>query len=101
MVLENAHRPVEELAALRELRPDLGLGLGVVDVKRTDVESADDIARALERAEQILGEGRVRYINPDCGFWMLQRSIADAKIRALVEGRDLYENRRTDAPRVA
>ncbi|MCZ6454885.1 MAG: cobalamin-independent methionine synthase II family protein [Alphaproteobacteria bacterium] len=101
VVLENAHRPVEELAALRELRPDLGLGLGVVDVKRTDVESADDIARALERAEQILGEGRVRYINPDCGFWMLQRSIADAKIRALVEGRDLYENRRRDAPRVA
>ncbi len=101
VVLENAHRPVEELAALRELRPDLGLGLGVVDVKRTDVETADDIARALERAEQILGEGRVRYINPDCGFWMLQRSIADAKIRALVEGRDLYENRRTEAPRVA
>jgi hypothetical protein len=32
---------------------------------------------------------------------MLQRSIADAKIRALVEGRNLYEDRRTEAPRVA
>ena len=41
----------------------------------------------------LLGAGRVRYIHPDCGFWMLKRSIADAKIRALVEGRDLYEGR--------
>ncbi len=101
IVMENAHRPLEELVAFRELRPDLGLGLGVVDIKRTEVETADDIANALERAEQTLGEGRVRYINPDCGFWMLQRAIADAKIRALVEGRDLYEGRRADAPRVA
>jgi 5-methyltetrahydropteroyltriglutamate--homocysteine methyltransferase len=41
----------------------------------------------------------VRYVHPDCGFWMLKRPIADAKIRALVEGRDLYEDRA--APRTA
>ncbi|MDE0256216.1 MAG: hypothetical protein OYG32_15595, partial [Rhodospirillaceae bacterium] len=68
-----------------------GLGLGVVDIKTTEVESADGIARAIERAERLLGEGRVRWIHPDCGFWMLKRPVADAKIRALVEGRDLYE----------
>ncbi len=101
VVLENAHRPAEELVALRDLKPGLGLGLGVIDIKRTDVESADAVARAIERAAQVLGEGRIRYINPDCGFWMLKRSIADAKIRALVEGRDLYEGRKADAPRVA
>lgn len=97
IVMENAHRPVEELAAFRELRPGLGLGLGVVDIKRTEVETADGIARALERAEDILGTGRVTYINPDCGFWMLPRNIADGKIRALVEGRDLYEGRSRSA----
>ncbi len=101
IVMENAHRPLEELAALRDLRPDLGLGLGVVDIKRTEVETAEDIARALERAERTLGEGRVRTINPDCGFWMLKRPIADAKIRALVAGRDLYEGRRASPPRVS
>ena len=37
----------------------------------------------IERAEKVLGAGRVRYIHPDCGFWMLKRSIADAKMRAL------------------
>ena len=99
IVMENAHRPAEELVAFRDLRPDLGLG--VVDIKRTDVESADEIARALERASALLGDGRVCYINPDCGFWMLPRSIADAKIAALVAGRDLYEGRIADAPQVA
>jgi 5-methyltetrahydropteroyltriglutamate--homocysteine methyltransferase len=95
IVMENAHRPAEELAAFRELDPRIGMGLGVVDIKRTEIETADHIARAIERAENVLGAGRVRYIHPDCGFWMLKRSIADGKIRALVEGRDLYEGRRT------
>jgi 5-methyltetrahydropteroyltriglutamate--homocysteine methyltransferase len=93
IVMEMAHREPKELEAFKELRPDIGLGLGVVDVKRTEVESADDIARWIERAEQVLGAGSVSYIHPDCGFWMLERSIADAKIAALVKGRDLYEGR--------
>ena len=97
VVLECAHRPPEELAAFRDLRPGIGLGLGVVDIKVTDVETPDRIARAIERAESILGEGRVRYIHPDCGFWMLKRGIADAKIRALALGRDRFEGRATAA----
>ena len=99
--METAHRPLDELAVFKELRPEIGLGLGVVDIKVNQVESADEIARAIERAEQILGVGRVTYINPDCGFWMLPRSIADSKIRALVEGRDLYEGRQGTRPQVS
>ena len=72
VVLECAHRPPEELQAFKDLRPEIGFGLGVVDIKATDVESADQVARAIERAEKVLGAGRVRYIHPDCGFWMLQ-----------------------------
>lgn len=93
VVLETAHRPIEELHVLRDLRPELGIGLGVVDIKSTEIESADTIAAAIERAEKVLGAGRIKYINPDCGFWMLKRSIADGKIRALVAGRDRYEGR--------
>ena len=95
IVMEMAHRPTEEVVAFRALRPEIGLGLGVVDIKRTEVESPEQIARAIERAEGVLGAGRVRYIHPDCGFWMLKRGIADAKIAALVKGRDLYEGRST------
>ena len=94
VVMECAHRPADELAVFRDLRPEIGLGLGVVDVKRTEVESAEAIARAIERAETTLGPGRVKYIHPDCGLWMLKRNMADGKIRALVAGRDLFEGRR-------
>jgi 5-methyltetrahydropteroyltriglutamate--homocysteine methyltransferase len=93
VVMECAHRPPAELAVFKDLREDIGFGLGVVDIKRTEVESADEIARAIERAEKTLGRGRVRYVHPDCGFWMLKRNMADGKIRALVKGRDLYEGR--------
>lgn len=93
IVMENAHRPVDELEVFKDLRPEIGFGLGVVDIKQTVIESADSIARAIERADKALGPGRVKYVHPDCGFWMLKRGIADGKIRALVRGRDLYEGR--------
>jgi 5-methyltetrahydropteroyltriglutamate--homocysteine methyltransferase len=93
VVLECAHRPPEELAVFKDLRPEIGMGLGVVDIKRTEIESADAIARAIEAADRAIGPGRVKYIHPDCGFWMLKRTIADGKIRALALGRDLYEGR--------
>jgi 5-methyltetrahydropteroyltriglutamate--homocysteine methyltransferase len=93
VVLECAHRPPEEIEVFRSLRPEIGFGLGVIDIKANEVESADAVARAIERAEGALGAGRVRYIHPDCGFWMLKRPIADAKIRVLAKGRDLFEGR--------
>jgi 5-methyltetrahydropteroyltriglutamate--homocysteine methyltransferase len=93
IVMECAHRPAEELAVFKGLRPEIGLGVGVIDIKRTEIESAEEVARAIERAENTLGKGRVRYVHPDCGFWMLKRNIADGKMRALAAGRDLYEGR--------
>ena len=93
VVLECAHRPPEEIEVFKALKPEIGFGLGVIDIKANEVESADEVARAIERAEKTLGAGRVKYIHPDCGFWMLKRPIADAKIRALARGRDLFEGR--------
>lgn len=101
IVMECAHRPPEELRVFRDLRPEIGFGLGVVDIKRTEIESADEVARRIERAEKLLGRGRVAYVHPDCGFWMLKRNVADGKMRALVAGRDLYEGRAKSARRGA
>ena len=39
-----------------------------------------------------IGAERLKYVHPDCGFWMLKRSVADAKMRALVAGLDLFLN---------
>jgi 5-methyltetrahydropteroyltriglutamate--homocysteine methyltransferase len=93
LILETAHRPAADLEALREVDPRIRLGLGVVDVKVNHVETPEEIAAALERAETVLGPGRVAWIHPDCGFWMLKRSVADRKIEALAKGRDLYLGR--------
>ena len=94
LVLELAHRPPSDLEALKDVDPRIGLGLGVIDIKFNHVETPEEIARDIERAEKVLGPGRVRYVHPDCGFWMLKRSVADRKIAALVQGRDLYLGRR-------
>jgi 5-methyltetrahydropteroyltriglutamate--homocysteine methyltransferase len=93
LILEMAHRSASDLEALKDVDPRIRLGIGVVDVKVNKVETPDEIAAALERAESALGRGRVSWIHPDCGFWMLKRSVADRKIAALAKGRDLYLGR--------
>jgi 5-methyltetrahydropteroyltriglutamate--homocysteine methyltransferase len=90
LVLEFARRGYDELAVFRDLKPSIALGVGVVDIKDNEVESPDEIARRIEHAVKVLGPDRVRWVHPDCGLWMLSRSVADRKMRALVEGRDLY-----------
>lgn len=90
VVLEMSRRDPTELETLRDLDPRIGIGLGVIDIKTTIAETPSEVAARIQRAEKILGPGRVRYVHPDCGFWMLKRSIADRKIQALVAGRDLY-----------
>lgn len=89
-VLELAHRPLEDLNPLKNIRPEIALGIGVVDVKVNHIETADQVAKRIEKAEKTLGEGRVRWVHPDCGFWMLKRPVADRKMEALVQGRNKY-----------
>ncbi|MCC7374319.1 MAG: cobalamin-independent methionine synthase II family protein [Verrucomicrobiales bacterium] len=93
LVLELAHRPESDRQALAEIDPRIGLGIGVIDVKVNTVESADEVALRIDEAVRRYGLGRVRYVHPDCGFWMLKRSVADRKIEALVKGRDLFLGR--------
>ncbi|MBI1357342.1 MAG: methionine synthase [Acidobacteria bacterium] len=93
-MLEFARRGYDELAIFRDLDPKIGMALSVVDIKDNEVESADLIAQRIELAAETLGEERIHYINPDCGFWMLSRSVSDRKMKALADGRDLFYGRR-------
>ena len=90
LVLELAHRPESDLEALVEIDPKIKLGIGVVDIKVNHIETPDEIAARIETAAKKIGKDRIRYVHPDCGFWMLKRSIADRKIAALVKGRDKF-----------
>jgi 5-methyltetrahydropteroyltriglutamate--homocysteine methyltransferase len=90
-VLEFARRGFDELEVFRDLKPGVVLGIGVVDIKDNETEPPDEIAKRIEHAVKVLGAERVRWVHPDCGFWMLLRSVADRKMRALVEGRNRFE----------
>lgn len=92
-ILEFARRGYDELEQFKDLDPKIGLGLSVIDIKDTQIESPELIARRIEHAVKLLGTERIPYVHPDCGFWMLQRSVADGKMKALVAGRNLYEGR--------
>ncbi|MBV7335242.1 cobalamin-independent methionine synthase II family protein [Chloroflexi bacterium TSY] len=93
LVLETTRRSDEELLCLCDVRPGIGFGLGVIDVKDLQIERAELIARRIEKLAKIVGEKRIFYVNPDCGLRMLPRSVADGKMRALVAGRDLFLDR--------
>jgi 5-methyltetrahydropteroyltriglutamate--homocysteine methyltransferase len=86
LILEFARRGYSELDALRGVKPSIGLGIGVVDIKTNEVESPSVIAARIEEAARILGVDRITYVHPDCGFWMLPRSVADQKMQTLVQG---------------
>ena len=89
-MLEFARRGYDELEAFKELREDIALGLGVIDIKDNVVETPDLVASRIEHAVNLLGIERIQWIHPDCGFWMLPRTVADAKMAAIVAGRDRF-----------
>lgn len=90
VVLELARRPLEDLHALKHVTSSIKLGIGVIDIKENPVESPETVARRIEQAARVVGPERIAFVHPDCGFWMLKRSVADRKMAALVSGRDLY-----------
>jgi len=93
VVLEAARHETEDLKILGDVE-GLRFGVGVIDVKDTQVESADQVAERIERAASWLGSAdRIAYVHPDCGYWMLPRSVADAKTEGLIAGRDRYLGR--------
>jgi 5-methyltetrahydropteroyltriglutamate--homocysteine methyltransferase len=91
VLLEFAFRGYGELEYFRSnLAPHIGLGIGVIDVKSNIVESPEMIAARIEEITRLVGPDRLKWVHPDCGFWMNKRSIADRKIANLVLGRNLF-----------
>jgi 5-methyltetrahydropteroyltriglutamate--homocysteine methyltransferase len=93
LVLEFKRWGLDQAGCLKELPKRTRVGIGVVDIKDNRIETPEEIARDIETATKLLGPDRVACVHPDCGFWMLQRSVADGKIANLVKGRDLFEGR--------
>ena len=99
LVLEFANRELAEVELLAEIAAaGRDVAAGVIDVKSSHVETADEVAR---RIEAVLATGvpaeRLALV-PDCGFSQTARYLATAKLQALVAGRDLVRDGRPAAP---
>lgn len=90
VVLETTRRSDAEVESLKGIDERIGLGVGVIDVKDLQVEPADRVASRIESLANKLGVDRLQYVHPDCGLQVLPRPVADGKLRALVQGRDLF-----------
>jgi 5-methyltetrahydropteroyltriglutamate--homocysteine methyltransferase len=85
LTLEFARRGSDDLRLFKEFAAPFALGLGVVDVKTHDVETAAIVAERIREALAILPLERLS-VNPDCGLVHLPRDVAFAKLSAMVEG---------------
>ena len=86
----NAVRPPKATVLHAVSLPDRGGDTQYVNMHVAFDELPRETKRRIECAENTLGQGRVRWVHPDCGFWMLKRSVADRKMEALVKGRDQF-----------
>jgi 5-methyltetrahydropteroyltriglutamate--homocysteine methyltransferase len=94
LVLEFARKGPGDLALFRQYDWDRGVGLGVIDVKTTEVESQDLVASRIRRALDVVAAERLT-VNPDCGLRHLPADVARAKLRALVAGAALVRSELT------
>jgi 5-methyltetrahydropteroyltriglutamate--homocysteine methyltransferase len=85
LALEFARRGDEELALLERYGWDRGLGLGVIDVRSEQVESADVVAARIRRGLRYVPPERLS-VNPDCGLRQLTGAAARGKLAAMVAG---------------
>ena len=60
-------------------------GPGVIDVKSTITETADEVAARIRKLLEYIPAERLG-VTTDCGLILLQRYIAIDKLHAMVEG---------------
>jgi 5-methyltetrahydropteroyltriglutamate--homocysteine methyltransferase len=102
LVLEFARKGLDDLRLLKQYDWDRRVGLGVIDVKAADVETADEVAARIRRALEFVPASKLM-INPDCGLRHLPADVARAKLRAMVAGavqvrEELMRQRKQAAP---
>jgi 5-methyltetrahydropteroyltriglutamate--homocysteine methyltransferase len=91
--LESCGRRSEDMSDLEVMRanplPDnVSFWAGVIDVKSTVTETAEQVADRIRRLLQVIPADRLG-VTTDCGLILLQRYIAIEKLRALVAGTEL------------
>ena len=85
LILEFGRKGDEDLPMIAQLGWDRPLGLGVLDVKTEQIESAELVAARIRKALRTFPAEKL-IINPDCGLRHLSADVARAKLAAMVAG---------------
>jgi 5-methyltetrahydropteroyltriglutamate--homocysteine methyltransferase len=85
ITMEFARRGGEDLELFKEFPNKLELGVGVIDVKTHEVETADIVAERIRKALKFVPAERL-LILPDCGCLHLPQDVAFNKLRSMVQG---------------
>jgi 5-methyltetrahydropteroyltriglutamate--homocysteine methyltransferase len=93
LALEFASREMAEVELAREIKPPMGLAVGLVDVKNTWIEPPELVAERLRQVLRHIDPERV-HITPDCGFSQTARFIAAKKLAAMTAGVLLVREKR-------
>ena len=78
--LEFTNKNFDELEAFRDFPTDKVLGVGVVDAKNLQVETAEQIEARIRRGLEVVPADRL-LVAPDCGLGYFSRTAAYAKLR--------------------
>lgn len=85
LALEFASREMAEIELAKEIKPPMGLAVGLIDVKNSWIEPAELIAERLRAVLKYIEPERV-HVTPDCGFSQTARFVAVQKLASMVEG---------------
>jgi 5-methyltetrahydropteroyltriglutamate--homocysteine methyltransferase len=85
LVLEFARKGYADLPVIEKFGWGRKIGLGVIDVKRQQVETAEQVAIRIRAALDLVPADQL-VINPDCGLRNLSAPVARAKLAAMVDG---------------
>ncbi len=85
LALEFASREMAEIELASQIKPPMGLAVGLVDVKNTWIEPPELVADRLRLVLKSIEPERV-HITPDCGFSQTARSVAVRKLASMVQG---------------
>ncbi len=94
LFLELCTERAGDVDVLKAVPDDKRVGVGVVNQKLDSVELVEDIQRRISEAINLFGKERV-LLTPDCGFAtfadnpVASANVAEAKLKAIVNARDL------------
>ncbi|HXH24310.1 MAG TPA: hypothetical protein VNI78_03610 [Vicinamibacterales bacterium] len=84
-VLDYANREMRNVEFLKNLPPNVGLQIGVLDIRTSMIESPQKVAERIRKVISAVPPEKVT-LSTDCGMKPLSRYVAKMKLKALVDG---------------